>query len=177
MKEAEPTLPSWTHEAIAGWARLWGIPGLAREVAVEPSPRMTHSLGRCYPESRRIRLSECLMQVAPPILREVLCHELAHVAVHVLNGRRSRPHGPAWAGLMRAAGFEPRARLPCHEIGLPLPRKRRRRRRYLYLHRCPVCRMERIARRSMRRWRCAACVESGLDGKLEIWRLPARRMN
>jgi len=29
-------------------------------------------------------------------LEEVLCHELAHVAVYRLHGRAARTHGPEW---------------------------------------------------------------------------------
>ncbi len=75
---------------------------------------------------------------------------------------------------MRIAGYEPRARLPAGTLPQP-SRKRRRRQRYLYIHRCPVCQAEQIARRAVRRWRCAACVEAGLDGELEIWRRPLGR--
>jgi hypothetical protein len=70
---------------------------------------------------------------------------------------------------MRAAGFEPRARIPVQ--GAPPPRRRRR--RYLYLHRCPICQEERIARRVVRY--CSACAEEGLDVAFEIWRRPERR--
>jgi hypothetical protein len=74
---------------------------------------------------------------------------------------------------MRAAGFEPRARLPAGTLPQP-DRKQKRRQRYLYIHRCPVCQAEHIAWRAVRRWRCAACVEAGLDGALEIWRRALR---
>jgi predicted SprT family Zn-dependent metalloprotease len=39
------------------------------------------------------------------ILEEVLCHELAHVAVYRLHGRSVRPHGPEWKRLVRQVGF------------------------------------------------------------------------
>ncbi len=156
---------------MARWARLWGIPDVAAQVTVQFSSRMTRSLGRCYPERRLIRLSERLIQGPESILREALCHEFAHIAVHELNGGRSKPHGPRWAELMRAAGFEPRARLRSSQRETPFPKKTRQR-SYLYVHRCPVCQMERIARRAVRRWRCSACCEAGLDGKLDIHRRP-----
>ena len=167
------TLPAQINKSMAQWARLWDIPSLASQVTVEFSSRMTRSLGRCYPERRLIRLSERLTKTPPSILQETLCHELAHIAVHELNGGKSSPHGPAWAELMRIAGFQPRTRLryPCNEVPF---RTKGRHQRFLYVHHCPVCQMERIARRTVKRWRCSACIEADLDGKLEIRRHPAR---
>jgi predicted SprT family Zn-dependent metalloprotease len=164
-------LPDRMNEWIRYWAHLWGIPGLASQVTVEFSPRMTRSLGRCYPERRLIRLTSRLAKGPRPIVKEALCHELAHIAVLEINGTRTPPHGPAWAELMRIAGFKPRTRLqnPCNT---PPLRKKDLPQRYLYVHHCPVCQMERVARRPVRRWRCSACVEAGLDGKLEITRRP-----
>jgi hypothetical protein len=53
------------------------------------------------------------------LLEEVLCHELAHVAVYRLHGRAVRPHGPEWKGLVAAAGFKPRARFERAEGRFP----------------------------------------------------------
>lgn len=166
-------LPDWMNESIDQWTGLWDVPDLASQVTVEFSPRMTRSLGRCYPERKLIRLSARLAQGPRPILEETLCHELAHIAAREMNGAKSAPHGHTWAGLMRLAGFEPRTRLqdPCNT---PPLRKKDQPQRYLYVHHCPVCQMERIARRPVKRWRCRACVEAGLDGKLVIESRPAR---
>jgi predicted SprT family Zn-dependent metalloprotease len=92
---------------------------------------------------------------------------MAHLATRELHGRSVRPHGPEWKALMTSAGFEPRTRLPSPTGAAP-PGKRRA--RYVYLHRCPVCQLSRTARRLMGRWRCAACVASGLEGRLSITR-------
>ncbi len=173
MKEKTPTLPAWTRQRLADWSSTWGLAGLEARVTLQFSSRMTRSLGRCYADRKLIRLSERLLEGPPSLLEEALCHELAHVAVHEMNGRHYRPHGPEWKHLMRTAGFEPRARLPAGTVPQPA-RRLRRRRRYLYIHRCPVCQAEHIARRAVRRWRCAACVEAGLDGVLEIWRRALR---
>ena len=109
------------------------------------------------------------IQSAPDgLLQEVLCHEMAHLAARELHGRNVRPHGPEWKALMTSAGFEPRTRLPSPN-GAPRP-GRRRRAPYVYVHRCPVCQLLRPARRLMSRWRCAACVASGLEGRLTITR-------
>jgi len=172
MKKQKYDLPSWVRQAAADWSALWGAPGLESLVTLEISRRMTRTLGRCYLERRLIRLPERLLQAPQTLIKEALCHELAHIAVHELNGKGCRPHGSEWAALMRAAGFEPRARLPEVPGQLPAP-VRRPRRRYIYIHRCPVCQGERVARRAVRRWRCAECSAAGLDGRLEIWRRPA----
>ena len=165
-------------EAIASvhrWLGLWNTPGLAARATIEYSSRLTRSLGRCYPERRLIRLAGFLEtgldEGESTLLEEVLCHELAHLAARELHGLHIRPHGPEWKALMRAAGFEPRIRLPL-PASAPNPRPRRRRQRYLYLHRCPICQLSKTAKRAVRQWRCAACLGAGLDGTLDITRRP-----
>ena len=93
---------------------------------------------------------------------------MAHLAARELHGRNVRPHGPEWKALMTSAGFEPRTRLPSPN-GTP-PRGKRRGASTVYVHRCPVCQLLRTARRLMSRWRCAACVDSGLEGRLTVTR-------
>jgi hypothetical protein len=39
---------------------------------------------------------------------------------------------------------------------------------YRFEHRCPVCQSVRLARRRMTAWRCAECVEAGLNGVIDI---------
>jgi predicted SprT family Zn-dependent metalloprotease len=107
------------------------------------------------------------------MLFEVLCHESAHLAARDLYGRRCQPHGPEWVALVRAAGFEPRRRIPWAAPSPPPQRLAARRRRYI--HRCPVCQLQRIAWRPIRAWRCAACVAAGLPGRLEISPPPIRK--
>ena len=94
------------------WLHLWSTPDLATRTTIEWSPRLTRSLGRCYPERRLIRLAAFLEESENALLEEVLCHELAHLAARELHGRHIRPHGSEWKALMRAAGFEPKTRLP-----------------------------------------------------------------
>lgn len=170
-------LPTEALASAQHWLELWNTPELAARTTIEWSPRMTRSLGRCYPERRLIRLAAFLNEADSALLEEVLCHELAHLAAHELhradNRGRIRSHGSEWKALMRAAGYEPRVRMPAPP-NAPKPQRRRprRRRRYLYLHRCPRCRAARTAKRSVPRWRCAACLTAGLDGILDIFRHP-----
>ena len=161
-------IPGTLRSKAEGWAHLWGVPGLTESVTVEFSRRFRSSLGQCRPIQGRIRLAAHLEQGNDDLLEEVLCHELAHVAVHRLHGRRVRPHGREWKSLVAAAGFEPRARFDPAAGKFP-PRPPRAR----WEHRCPVCRATRMAGRPVRNWRCGACYSAGRSGKLIITRVPS----
>ena len=156
---------------VRRWARLWRAPGLPNRVSVTFSERMQRSLGRCVPRTGAVRLNARVLGNNPALLEEVLCHELAHVAIFQLHGPKVRPHGQEWGALIRAAGFEPRARarlnrdVEAAEITD----------RAFYEHRCPVCHTIRLARRPVRAWRCAECFAAGLEGKLVIERSIRRR--
>ena len=157
---------------LTEWARVWNLPALPESVRVEFSPRIRRSLGRCHSRKGIIRLNPALLSVGPDgkddheaLLREVLCHEAAHVAAYLLHGA-VRPHGPEWGGLMRAAGYSSRARMD--PSTLPAEFRRAIEPTVVYLHRCPVCGASRKARRPVRRWRCKACHTAGLAGRLEI---------
>jgi SprT protein len=165
---SDATLPPAARKAMASWARAWGVPHLVARTQFEFSHRLGRSLARCYPDRHLIRLSHTLRASTDGLLLEVLCHELAHLAVRQIHGPGLRPHGPEWAELVRAAGFEPRARLETAGPALTTPRPAGR--QWLYIPRCPVCQEERTARRPVRRWRCSACVEAGLGGELVITR-------
>jgi hypothetical protein len=104
------------HLWISHWSSLWRIPDLPGRVHITFSPRLRASLGRCSTRTGSIRLNPGLLRADPEVLREVVCHEAAHVAAWLLHGRRARPHGREWKDLMRAAGYEPRARWPRHAL-------------------------------------------------------------
>ena len=89
----------WIPGRMANWSALWGTPALESTVSIHYSSRMTRSLGRCYPERGLIRIAVSLLDGPRTILEEALCHELAHIAVHELNGGKCRPHGPEWRPL------------------------------------------------------------------------------
>lgn len=158
---------------IAQWARQWGVPELARRVSICISPRLRRSLGRCRPSTDQIVISSLLFTGRyRRLIKEVLCHELAHIATRELYAVHVRPHGPEWVALVLAAGLPARVRLL---LKSPPSMPRRKRAAHLYEHRCPVCHMVRISRRRMRGWRCAACVAAGLSGKLAIRRVASER--
>jgi len=149
---------------LRDWGDHWGLREFEQSLRVEYSHRFRRSLGRVHLEHRVVRLSAELAVAPVAILLEVLCHEVAHLAVKDLHGGSCRPHGPEWVALLQAAGFEPRRRIPW-AASSPGKRPDARRR---YIHHCPVCHLQRMAWRPVRRWRCAACVAAGLSGLLEI---------
>jgi predicted SprT family Zn-dependent metalloprotease len=129
---------------------------------------MTRTLGRCLPERRTVRLSAELEEAPRELVREVLCHELAHVLVHERFGSDVRPHGTEWQELVRKAGYHPQRKMPWVVDGdTPAAPPRRA----LYEHRCPVCQMVRVARTATPRWQCADCVADGLEGDLVVTRI------
>ena len=151
---------------------MWSLPQLGDDTRIEFSKRMTKSLGRCYPARGLVRLNDRLREAPTPLLREVLCHELAHLAVYLSFGTGTRPHGPEWQKLVRQAGYVPTRRAP-RLIGTAPP-KASSKRAALYEHRCPVCQSIRMARTSTRRWLCAECVADGLSGVLQVSKIRER---
>lgn len=150
---------------LTAWASLWSVPELPENVRIVFSQRLTSALGRCTPRSGSIRLNPGLLDAPPESLREVVCHEAAHVAAWLVHGRCTRPHGREWRNLMRLAGYEPRVRWAEGSVPLAV---RRRRPAVVYIHACPVCGANWAAKRRVSQWRCAACVDAGLDGRLVI---------
>ena len=79
---------------LSAFARTWGIPTLPARVTVHYSTRLRSSLGRCTPARGEVRLAAALATRDPDLHREVLCHEVAHVAVHIIHGPGCRPRPP-----------------------------------------------------------------------------------
>ncbi len=85
-------------------------------------------------------------------------------------GCRMASHGPAWQELVRLAGHEPRRCLTIESVvERPAPDLGR------YEHICPICHVRRFAKRPQPRWRCVACQNAGLEGKLIIQSRPKTR--
>lgn len=156
-------------QALRRWGVAWDLAGLEDRVRISFSARLRTTLGRCSPARGEIRVASFLLAGSGDLLHEVLCHEAAHVAAQELYGGAIRPHGPEWKALMKAAGFAPRVRIPIGELGHL--RRHVRPARGVWEHRCPVCQRRRLARRPVRRWRCAACTQAGLEGRLLITRV------
>jgi predicted SprT family Zn-dependent metalloprotease len=145
------------------WAQTWGIPDLPQSVTIRFSHRLRRSLGRCQPSLGLVTLSARLETGDPNVLAEVLCHEVAHIAVYRLHGARARPHGREWQDLVSAVGFTPR--VLAREPAVPRVRRTRKRR---YEHRCEVCQSVRYGGRPVPQWRCAECLAAGLAGTLTV---------
>jgi predicted SprT family Zn-dependent metalloprotease len=166
---------------IRSWLVLWGRPGFDEHLAIEWSSRLHRSLGRAFPELGLVKLSPVLLTARRALALEVVCHEIAHIVVPQLHRGRCLPHGDEWAQLVRVAGFPPRIRVPfpggagargrAEQVRVPMARGANERR---YIHTCPVCHMRRLAKRRVTRWRCAACVAIGLDGRLTIMEARSR---
>ena len=152
---------------LATLAGAWKHARVSRlGIAVNPNLRMT--LARWIPPSNVLEISASARSRDAGALREIISHEAAHVVVWDRSGHAARPHGPEWAELMRAAGFEPRAtlvRCGCRIGGRASVRIR---------HFCSVCHFSRLAKRRMPRWRCPECRAIGLEGKLGTERVSNR---
>lgn len=62
----------------------------------------------------RIRINAGLLASHPrEMLDDTVPHEVAHVVVFRLYGRKAKPHGEEWKALMRAFGVDP---APCHTL-------------------------------------------------------------
>ena len=142
----------------------WSVDDLHEVVEIRYSDRLTHNFGHCIPAQARVTLARRLLDF-PDVLEEVTVHEVAHFEAWRRHDEDALHHGPEWAALMRAAGFEPRRSLP------PLPGDPPNRVPGYYLHSCPVCSAQRVGRRPVHRWRCVGCYRAGRDGLLRITRL------
>lgn len=163
-----PQFPPRSYALIATWGRTWQLPDLADALTLEVSTRLRTSLGRCRPDRGHIRIAAFVLDAHSELLDEVLCHETAHAAVWRLHGPRTRPHGPEWRQLMRAAGFVPRTRVPARLFDSLSERALKQ--RTLFEHRCPVCGVMRDAGRPVPQWRCRTCRAAGRSGELSISR-------
>jgi predicted SprT family Zn-dependent metalloprotease len=156
--------------AIAELCRRWGADETPHRTTVVVDPRLRRTLGRADLRTGRIAVAPRVLADST-LLHEVIAHELAHVVAFERVGASERPHGPTWAGLMRAAGFDARVRIAC---ALP-ERTTAGARPSVFVHRCAVCHATRTAKRPMSAWRCVDCSAAGLPGELEVTPRPTPR--
>jgi SprT protein len=149
---------------LASLAIVWKHPHVSR-LGVRVNPNLRSTVARWMPSNNVLEISATAKSKSKRAFQEVICHEAAHMVVWDRAGRRTRPHGPEWAALMRAAGFEPRATL------VRCGRRRGSSNTRRIRHFCPVCHFSKIAKRRMPRWRCPECQAIGLEGKLKMSRV------
>lgn len=150
------------EQQLRRWAKRWCDASLV-ETTVEWSPRLSRSLGRAYLQRSLIRLHVGLRERRhAALLREVLCHEAAHLAVFARHGRDAALHGPEWRRLVELAGYEPGTGMHVPELLLP------ERPAVRFEHYCPKCHAKRFAKRRQLAWRCVACRLDGREGVLII---------
>jgi len=149
--------------------RLWAEPDV-RALTIQVNPRLRTTVARCVACKGVIEISPAVARRTIGSQREIVCHEAAHYVVWHRYGKTLRPHGPEWAALMTAAGFQPEAKaIRCGTTG------ERRRSVSVFRHVCPVCQFSKRSKRRMSRWRCPECRAVGLDGALRIERVSAGR--
>ena len=166
---AEQAFPGPVAAEVERWFKHWSLIALMPTLHFRFSGRMFRSIGRCYPTRRTIALAVGVRELPEPQILDILCHECAHLAAYELYGLAIRPHGAEWRKLVASVGYLPRVRFE-DDSAIQLIRSRARL-PTRYLHRCLTCRRQRTARRRMSHWRCGACYEIGLDGRLEILKL------
>ena len=130
-------------------------------MTIQFSDRLKSSLGRTRVDTCTVRLNSLLVTANKQLLDEVLCHELAHIAVYEHFGASVKPHGEEWGKLVKQAGFKPRLRIHVDGEKSIVSAER-------FEHLCPVCQTIRYAKRPMKVWRCGNCVDAGLEGMLLI---------
>jgi predicted SprT family Zn-dependent metalloprotease len=156
---------------IQSWTRKWNATAITEHVECEWSSRLRRSLGLAYPERMLVRLSLLLKEPKyASLFDEVLCHEVAHIAVFHVHGKAATSHGPEWKELLRMVGYEPRRSY--RTDSLP---ERKGHESISYDHICPICQAKRTARRPMPSWCCVACQNAGLDGEMIIQSRPNKR--
>ena len=164
MRSRSERVVTMGREQLASLAIAWKHPRVS-QLDIVFNPNLKSTLARWLPRSNIIELNAKVRSRSARALSEVISHEAAHVVMWDRSGHATRPHGPEWAALMRAAGYEPRATLV--RCGYRI----RSRDNVRIRHFCSVCHFSRFAKRRMQRWRCPECRAIGLEGKLEVERV------
>ena len=171
MKVADLDQTQQLRNSVDQWGRLWGVPHLGEDISLRTSSRFQRSLGSYRATRAEITLAAWLVDGPAGLLREVLCHEAAHAAVHFVHGKQARPHGKEWRGFMEQADLPARVRIPISE--LPESKRTVLTKSRVWEHRCPVCQATRFARTRVTRWRCSRCRDEGRSGELLVERVPS----
>jgi SprT protein len=166
-KKIDADLTAWCRQT----ATEFGLPELAKQVAVIWNPRMRTTAGRAWWPLRMIELNPKIDLLDPQQTARTLRHELAHLIAYERAGRRKiEPHGIEW-------------RKACAELGIPgeavyhhLPLPRRTQMiRFHYV--CPQCFTEtKRVRKIKRPLACYACCKNFSGGQYDArFRLVEKR--
>ena len=153
------------HKVLSKWAKVWRTPDLPRRVSISFSKRMRNSLGRARPKSGMITVNAKCASASRAFLLEVICHEAAHVAAYMLYGLRTKPHGPEWAQLLRAAGYQPSTSLKACEWKELAPSRVLAHRHHYF---CPICQADLYVTRKNSRLHCNTCFSAGVTTPLQF---------
>ena len=126
--------PDLRARAFARLQALWAlaVPHLGRRRLAPPAMgfyRGRTDAGRAHQREQRIEINEDLLERHPEaMLGETIAHELAHVLVFQLFGRRARAHGQEWQAVMREwFGIRPQRTHNFDLEGLQVRRQQRHR--------------------------------------------------
>jgi SprT protein len=131
------SLQSQARARVAYWiGRARALTGLGAHRLPTPAVRFDlrgRTAGQAVfaadPRDWHIRLNASLLATHPrAMLAETVPHEVAHVVIHRLYGRKVKPHGAEWRALMAAFGVPATA---CHTLPAEPVRRLKR-----YRYRC-----------------------------------------
>lgn len=140
------------YRLAARCGEIWQIDGFETRVRIAYNPKLRSTLGRAWLEDMKIELNTRLLLKNPDQLIPTVVHELAHLGVRILAGKRARPHGREFKILMHQAGQSSRA-----THSLDVSAVKRARKRFLYLHTCDRCKRYFTARSVRRNVYCGHC--------------------
>lgn len=163
MTSANKKLRKEIAQECSRCLKAWGLNCLEPRITFEFSAKLRVSLGRTDVHARIVKLHPALETTARSKLKEVVCHEVAHICDYHLNGSEVSPHGASWQNLMLAAGYEPRTKITFSGFKTEQPNSQRK-----YFYRCVVCQSRRISSRRSQHFKCSACAQAGLPGEIVI---------
>lgn len=114
-------MTNWTTETLNEEARRLMLLAQNRFGVSMPLPEIDTDLrglqaGQAFVEENRIRLNgKLLAEYGERFVNDTLPHELAHMVVYRLYGRRVRPHGREWEAVMALFGAKPER---CHQYAV-----------------------------------------------------------
>lgn len=111
--------------------------------------------GQAHADKHLLRFNPVMLEKhGQAFIKDTVPHEMAHLLVNKLWGRRAKPHGMEWRGVMQQLGASPQR---CHTYEV---QPSRRLKRYIYRCRCRMHRMTSIRHNRAKkgtRYHCTRC--------------------